>query len=349
MRTIYYGFALLVAAAVIGFAAGAQAELLFSDNFNGANNAIDFGLNDNLASRLSGTLATGMTTAGNAWDRAAVSTPSFVTVNDPTYSDALAIGSYQAFEGVTPQVLHNHSAIIQQDFAAGATGSKVVAAGGFTVRFDIEPMPAPIQGTLRYYGGGIFLGAQDGTESNVTNYHVGRYDPQADVAFNFTDGKYTTATEDGSKIATFTGTDRNTAVGITGGAKNWTTLMAGAGSDQWYTCELRVTLDAGFAAGDMATAELWWKPQGSASALVQADLNGSDPGLSFSWNWDADGTNYIGFYSYTNALPSSTSFSNSCLFDNVSVTIADVPEPSTLALLAAGLIGLLAYAWRKRK
>ena len=26
-----------------------------------------------------------------------------------------------------------------------------------------------------------------------------------------------------------------------------------------------------------------------------------------------------------------------------------VPEPSTLALLAAGLVGLLAYAWRKRK
>ena len=26
-----------------------------------------------------------------------------------------------------------------------------------------------------------------------------------------------------------------------------------------------------------------------------------------------------------------------------------VPEPGTLTLLAAGLIGLLAYAWRKRK
>jgi hypothetical protein len=26
-----------------------------------------------------------------------------------------------------------------------------------------------------------------------------------------------------------------------------------------------------------------------------------------------------------------------------------VPEPGTLALLAAGLMGLVAYAWRKRK
>ncbi|MBN1394173.1 MAG: PEP-CTERM sorting domain-containing protein [Pirellulales bacterium] len=31
------------------------------------------------------------------------------------------------------------------------------------------------------------------------------------------------------------------------------------------------------------------------------------------------------------------------------ITISYVPEPSTIALLATGLIGLLAYAWRKRK
>jgi hypothetical protein len=31
------------------------------------------------------------------------------------------------------------------------------------------------------------------------------------------------------------------------------------------------------------------------------------------------------------------------------MNVSTVPEPSALVLLAAGLIGLLAYAWRKRK
>ena len=31
------------------------------------------------------------------------------------------------------------------------------------------------------------------------------------------------------------------------------------------------------------------------------------------------------------------------------IALVQVPEPSTLALLAGGLFGLLAYAWRKRK
>jgi hypothetical protein len=37
------------------------------------------------------------------------------------------------------------------------------------------------------------------------------------------------------------------------------------------------------------------------------------------------------------------------LVDNVRVTSTPVPEPGTIALLATGLLGLLAYAWRKKK
>jgi hypothetical protein len=39
-----------------------------------------------------------------------------------------------------------------------------------------------------------------------------------------------------------------------------------------------------------------------------------------------------------------------CYLDAVSVTnVTPVPEPSTLVLLTGGLLGLLAYAWRKRR
>jgi hypothetical protein len=46
--------------------------------------------------------------------------------------------------------------------------------------------------------------------------------------------------------------------------------------------------------------------------------------------------------------------SDGCYIDNVTLTatgpdFASVPEPSTIVLLASGLIGLLAYAWRKRR
>jgi hypothetical protein len=36
-------------------------------------------------------------------------------------------------------------------------------------------------------------------------------------------------------------------------------------------------------------------------------------------------------------------------FDNVRLDVAGVPEPGTITLLASGLIGLMAYAWRKRR
>lgn len=49
---------------------------------------------------------------------------------------------------------------------------------------------------------------------------------------------------------------------------------------------------------------------------------------------------------YGTALPVTDAY---ITYDNFSITTAEVPEPSTLALLGAGLMGLLAYAWRKRR
>ncbi len=52
-------------------------------------------------------------------------------------------------------------------------------------------------------------------------------------------------------------------------------------------------------------------------------------------------TKYAGF------AVGSTTGSTSGYVDNF--VVSTVPEPSTLSLLAAGLVGLLAYAWRKRR
>ena len=35
--------------------------------------------------------------------------------------------------------------------------------------------------------------------------------------------------------------------------------------------------------------------------------------------------------------------------DGSIISVDSIPEPSTITLLATGLIGLLAYAWRKRR
>ena len=39
---------------------------------------------------------------------------------------------------------------------------------------------------------------------------------------------------------------------------------------------------------------------------------------------------------------------NTAQCDDFSLTVGTVPEPSTIVLLSSGLLGLLAYAWRKR-
>ncbi|MCD4727634.1 MAG: PEP-CTERM sorting domain-containing protein [Pirellulales bacterium] len=64
-------------------------------------------------------------------------------------------------------------------------------------------------------------------------------------------------------------------------------------------------------------------------------------------------------YSFTSAAPYANNFitlegetyvnftGNTSFWDNL--TITQIPEPGTLALLTAGLVGLLCYAWRKRK
>ena len=74
---------------------------------------------------------------------------------------------------------------------------------------------------------------------------------------------------------------------------------------------------------------------GNIGLSIDGSVVGSGP---YSLSWSA-GDRYIGLGKIAGG--GSTAF-----FDNLQ--LQSIPEPSSMAILASALIGLLAYAWRKR-
>lgn len=127
---------------------------------------------------------------------------------------------------------------------------------------------------------------------------------------------------------------------------------------------------------DYWTILRWQTPAGLATGTVDLHLIGSVPGYRNAYLELLDSTTgdsgaVIGSWDFTTAtldltvqdLPVSagdsyylrvranTSDSGVayCRYDTIELTHSAVPEPRALVMMAAGLLGLLAYAWRKRK
>ena len=85
-----------------------------------------------------------------------------------------------------------------------------------------------------------------------------------------------------------------------------------------------------------------------ADKTVTASINSGWKHYSISGVADASVTGSIGIGFQFLPVTGGTGYSQAYL-DNVTLTTRPVPEPSTIALVAASVASLLAYAWRKRK
>ena len=105
---------------------------------------------------------------------------------------------------------------------------------------------------------------------------------------------------------------------------------------------------------DVSFWEKVWRNSGKIIADITLDAGSATGTTTVTTGSDAAWTEYAFSFTPDTTTTATLTFmaaikggDNDSFLDSVSVTV--IPEPGTLALLATGLIGLLCYAWRKRK
>ncbi|MBN1394411.1 MAG: PEP-CTERM sorting domain-containing protein [Pirellulales bacterium] len=287
MSKIFFSLLTIVAALLIGFSAGAQAETLFYDSYDTseANSNINFEIDDRTSGAYGGT--------GSITYKSHVQDP-------PTAS--LTVGTeVLAFECQSTKSKRVF-AWLNHDF------SGTDSAGGLDVSFSgklVDPDSA------QWYA--FAIGGKDADNAFADNPIATA--PSALAFLIKNDGSVT--------VSEYT-TGNGTGIVYTGGY-TW----RAAGNDGQYHDFLFEVRGVGDNNPFDGTGTLNVKMYVDGSATASVDYTST-------WQF---ASNYIGF--------EKSMAVDGCYFDDL--TITKVPEPSTLVLLTSGLIGLLAYAWRKRK
>jgi len=116
--------------------------------------------------------------------------------------------------------------------------------------------------------------------------------------------------------------------------------------------------------GDVLTVNFWQNSTKASSLAVQLFRDSAPPegtridgaanfALTTPWTWQSDTFTYTATSAdLAKPLWFRLGWGSGLaqpLVDDVTASYTPIPEPSTLVLLAAGLVGLLCYAWRKRR
>jgi hypothetical protein len=181
--------------------------------------------------------------------------------------------------------------------------------------------------------GGTVMNGYDfthGTPANIDAQFAAQSSASTRVRFEAEFyGQIAGATPVDLKLAMLSGTTEVGGITLSGGSSVGTVVFGGAPTALTYSIDAwhHLTMD--------------YLP---TTATFSVAIDGQTPltGLAMTTPSAVDG---FRFAQTSGATAGSDRWS---VFDNVSVTTSTVPEPTTLTLLASGLLGLLAYAWKKR-